>query len=152
MFNELFNLVKDQLSNNPEVANAIPGEQKEAVSKEVAAQLKNGMQSHASSEGGIGGLLSSITGSIGSGNPLSGAISGGLVSSLASKFGLSPAITGAIAGALPGLLAKFAEKANDPNDPSLTPEGIQESLARNGKHSGLDSLGGLGSTLGGLFK
>jgi hypothetical protein len=151
MFDELLKLVKDHINENPEVSNAIPGDQSEAVSHEVASQLKNGMQTHATSEGGIGGLLSSLTGSLGSGSPVTGAIEGGLVSSLASKFGLPPSVTGAIAGALPGILAKFAHKANDPNDSSVTPEGIQESLTKNQEEGGLGSLGGLGG-LGSLFK
>jgi hypothetical protein len=37
-------------------------------------------------------------------------------------------VTGAIAGALPGLLQKFAHKANDPNDNSITPESISKSI------------------------
>jgi len=74
-------------------------------------------------------------------SPITSAIEGGLVASLGSKFGLPPAATGAIAAALPGLLQKFAHKANDPNDASITPDSITGSL------SGLAS-GGLGS----LFK
>lgn len=57
------------------------------------------------------------------------AIEGGLVSILAGKFGFSPMVTGAIAGMLPGLLQKFVNKANDPNDSSITPESITKSLS-----------------------
>jgi hypothetical protein len=55
-----------------------------------------------------------------------------LVSSLTSKFGLPPVVTGAIAGALPGLLQKFAQKANDPGDTSITPDNISKSLSGSG--------------------
>lgn len=71
-----------------------------------------------------------------SGNPVTNAIEGGLASSLGSKFGLPPMVTGAIAAALPGLLQKFAHKANDPNDNSITPDSITKSLS---------GAGGLGS-------
>ena len=64
------------------------------------------------------------------------AIEGGLASSLGSKFGLPPMATGAIAAALPGLLQKFAHKASDPNDPSITPDSITKHL------SGLGDIGG----------
>jgi hypothetical protein len=69
---------------------------------------------------------------------VSSAIEGGLVATLGSKFGLPPAATGAIAAALPGLLQKFAHKANDPNDASITPDSITKSI----------SGGGLGSIFG----
>ena len=73
-----------------------------------------------------------------SGSPVTNAIEGGLISSLASKFGLPPMATGAIAGALPGLLQKFARKAADPNDPSITTDSITKSLS--GKLGGLGNL------------
>ena len=46
--------------------------------------------------------------------------------------------TGAIAGALPGLLQKFAHKAGDPNDNSITTESISNSIS--GKLGGLGNL------------
>lgn len=144
MFDQILQMVKDQLQSNPQVANTIPGEQADAVHEEVASQITNGLKTQATMQGGIGGLLSSLQGGLTSGGPVTSAIEGGLVASLASKFGLSPAITGAIAGALPGLLQKFAHKVNDPNDSSITPESIGRDLL-SGK-----SGGGLGSILGNL--
>ena len=76
-----------------------------------------------------------------SGSPVVNAIEGGLASTLASKFGLPPAATGAISAMLPGLLQKFAHKANDPSDSSITPESVNEGLS-----SG-DDTGGIGSLL-----
>ncbi|MFD2147644.1 hypothetical protein [Mucilaginibacter antarcticus] len=73
-------------------------------------------------------MLGSLVSGLSSGNPVITAIEGGLVGSLGSKFGLSPAVTGAISASLPGLLRKFAHKANDPNDESVTPDSIQKSL------------------------
>ena len=124
MFDEIVNLVKQQLGNNPQVANGIPAHQQQQVHEEVAKQITHGMASQASQQGGIGGILAQLQNLATSGNPVVNAIEGGVVSSLASKFGLSPMITGAIAASLPGLLQKVAHKANDPNDPSITPGGL----------------------------
>jgi hypothetical protein len=77
-------------------------------------------------------LLATLQNSISSGSPVTSAIEGGLVASLASKFGLPPMATGAIAAMLPGLLQKFAHKANDPNDNSITPDSITRSLSNQG--------------------
>jgi hypothetical protein len=127
MFDEILKLVKDQIAGNPEVASAIPQDQQSDVHNEIAAHINNGIQGQVS-QGGIGGLLSSLMSGMASGGVVTNAIEGGLVSSLGSKFGLPPAATGAIAAALPGLLQKFANKANDPNDQSITADSILSSL------------------------
>ncbi|RYE26482.1 MAG: hypothetical protein EOP42_20720 [Sphingobacteriaceae bacterium] len=141
MFDQILDLVKSQMNNNPQASAAVPADQQDAVSHEVASHISEGLKSHASNEGGVGGLLSMLGGG---GSQITNAIGGGLISSLGSKFGLPPMATGAIAAALPGILAKFAQKANDPNDDSITPDSIQGSLGGLG--------GGLGGMLGGLFK
>lgn len=143
MFDQILDLVKSHLGNNPQVAATVPPDQQEAVHQEVATQIQNGLATQAATQGGVGGLLSKLQSGLSSGSPVVNAIEGGVVGSLANKFGLPPAATGAIAAALPGLLQKFAHKANDPNDPSITPDSITSHL------SGLG--GGLGGALGGLF-
>jgi uncharacterized protein YidB (DUF937 family) len=129
MFDQILDLVKSHLGNNPQVANAIPPGQEEEVHKEIATQVTNGLATQAAASGGVGGLLAQLQSGLTSGSPITNAIEGGLVSSLASKFGLPPMATGAIAAALPGLLQKFAHKAADPNDPSITPDSITKSLS-----------------------
>ena len=128
MFEQLVQMVKEHLGSNPQIANAIPPGQEDAVHREIATQVSNGLQTQAASQGGVGGLLSSLEGSMTSGSPLVNAIEGGLVGGLGSKFGLSSAVTGSIAASLPGLLQKFMHKANDPNDPSVTPQSISSLL------------------------
>ena len=140
MFDQILALVKEHIGGNPAVASAIPPEQADAIHNEIASHVQNGLQSQAAAQGGTGNLLASLESSLTSGGAVPSAIEGGLVSSLASKFGLSPALTGAIAGSLPALLQKFAHKANDPNDPSITPESI-----------GQPAQGGLGNMLGNLL-
>ncbi|HEX8314015.1 MAG TPA: hypothetical protein VF609_03430 [Flavisolibacter sp.] len=142
MFDQILNMVKDQVGNNPQVASTLPAGQEEAVHHEVANQITHGLASQAATQGGVGGLLSTLQGGITSGNPVVNAIQGGLVGSLGSKFGLPPAATGAIAAALPGLLQKFAHKANDPNDSSITHDTIGDAFSKIGG-------GGLGSLFGG---
>ncbi len=140
MFDQILDLVKEHLGNNPQVANSIPAGQEDAVHQEVANQINNGLQQQATTQGGISGMLSQLTSGISSGSPITSAIEGGLVSSLTSKFGLPPMATGAIAAALPGLLQKFAHKANDPNDSSIT----MDSLTKSFSSGGLGSMFGLG--------
>ena len=147
MFDQILQLVKEHLGNNPQLSSAIPSGQEDAVHNEIASQIQNGLASQASSQGGVGGLLSMLQGGMSSGNPVTSAIEGGLASSLGSRFGLPPMATGAIAAALPGLLQKFANKANDPNDSSITPDSITSSLSNLGGGGG-GLLGGLGSLFG----
>jgi uncharacterized protein YidB (DUF937 family) len=128
MFDQILELVKQHIGNNPQISSVIPVEKQEAVNNEIANHVTNGLQTQAVNQGGAGGLLSMLQNAMASGSPVTSAIEGGLVSSLASKFGLPPMATGAIAGALPGLLQKFAHKANDPNDSSITPDSITNSL------------------------
>jgi len=140
MFDQILDLVKQHMGGNPQISSAIPAGQADEVHREVASQITNGLANHASTQGGVGGLLSSLQSGISSGSPLTSAIEGGLAGSIGSKFGLPPMVTGAISAALPGLLQKFAHKANDPNDSSITADSITKSLSNGG--------GGLGS----LFK
>ena len=96
MFDELLQLVKDHVSNNPQLAAAIPPEQADAIHQEIATHLNEGWLTRVA-QGGIGGVVEQ------------GGI-GGLVGSLTNKFGLPPAVTGAIAASMPGLLQQFANR------------------------------------------
>jgi hypothetical protein len=108
--------------------------------EEIASHITKNLPSEAPQQGGIGGLLSKLQSGIGFRSPLETGIEDGLAGTLASKFGLSPAITGAIAGILPRILQKFANKAKDPNDDSITQGGISRALSK------------MGGGLGNLFK
>ena len=142
MFDQILDLVKDHLGNNPQVANAIPADKEDAVHQEVASHITNNLKNEAGAQGGIGGLLSKFTGGVESGSTVTSAITGGLAGSLASKFNLPPAVVGAISGAIPGLLQKFAHKAMDPNDQSISLDSIKNSVS--GATGGLGNMFGFG--------
>ena len=136
MFDQILDLVKQHMGSNPQLS-SIPADKQDDVSREVSQHITDGIKNQSSSQGGI---MSMLQNAMGSGSTVSNAIEGGLVNSLTSKFGLPPMVTGAIAGALPNLIQKFIHKANDPNDNSVTPESLNNSLS--GK------LGGLGGLFG----
>lgn len=131
MFDQILQLVKEHLNNNPQITSSIPADQQEAVHNEVAQHITNGIKNQVMNTGSAGGILSMLQNHIAAGGTLTNAIEGGLAGSLASKFGLPPIVTGAIAGALPGILQRFAQKANDPNDNSVTPDSIMKSAGNN---------------------
>lgn len=142
MFDQILNLVKEHLGNNPQVAGAIPADKADAVHQEIASHVTDNLKSGAGIQGGIGDLLSKFTGGVESGSPVTSAITGGLAGSLASKFNLPPAVVGAISGAIPGILQKFAQKATDPNDQSISLDSITKSIS--GGAGGLGGMFGLG--------
>ncbi len=116
MFEQVLQMVKDHFGSNQNVASSIPQEHTDAVHQEIATHITQGLQNQSSSQGGFGGLLSSLEGGLNSESPLTSAISGGLAGTLMSKFGLPAAATGAITAMLPGLLQKFAHNAKNSSD------------------------------------
>jgi hypothetical protein len=139
MFDQILDLVKQHMGNNPEIASAVPPGQEDQLHHEIASHINGALANHASSQDGVGGLLSMLQGGMSLENPITNSLQGGIANSIGSKFGLSPMVTGAIASALPGILQKFAHKANDPNDDSITADSITNSLSNGG---GLGSLFG----------
>ncbi|MEO7048178.1 MAG: hypothetical protein ABI091_22965 [Ferruginibacter sp.] len=116
MFDEILNMVKEHLGNNPDVAGAITPEQENAVHTEIANHLSNLAANPAAAavtstaQGQSTGILGEIESAVANGGAGVSAIEGGLISSLTTKFGLPPSVTGAISGMLPGLLQKFMQK------------------------------------------
>jgi hypothetical protein len=113
MLDEIVQMVKDHLANNPAVANAIPADQADAIHTEIANHIANTVaaQPAADQGGAMSGLIGKLESVVAGGGPMVNAVEGSLVNTLTTKFGLPPSITGAISGALPGLLQKFASKA-----------------------------------------
>ena len=106
MLEQILELVKDHIGNDPQIAQHIPPEQADAVHQAIAEHVTNTLQSQSQptenpttqsplgAPTGLGGL-GALTGQ------------GGLVGTLGSRFGLGPAATAAIAAALPGLLQRL---------------------------------------------
>jgi hypothetical protein len=59
MFDQVLDVVKQQLGQDPNVAAQIPPEKRDAVHQEVAESITDGIQSQAA--GGPAGMLSSLT-------------------------------------------------------------------------------------------
>jgi hypothetical protein len=110
MFDQILQLVKEQLGNHPQIAGNIPADQADDIHREIATHITNGIQNPPAPQGAGASILSQLESSLASGNIATSAITGGLVGCLAGKFGLSPAITGAIAASLPGLLQKYENR------------------------------------------
>jgi len=62
MFDQILDLVKQQMGSNPQIASAIPAGQQEQVHKEIASHVTNGLASQVPTQGGVGGLLSKLQG------------------------------------------------------------------------------------------
>ena len=112
MFDQILQLVKEQLNAHPQIAGNIPAEQADDIHREIATHISNGLQNAPAAQPESGGILSQLESSLASGNLATSAITGGLVGTLAGKFGLPPVITGAIAAALPGLIKKYENRNN----------------------------------------
>ena len=114
MFDQILQLVKEQLNAHPQIAAAIPPEQADQIHQEIATHITNGLQNAQPAQADAGGILSQLENSLASGGLATSAVTGGLVGTLAGKFGLSPMITGAIAAAIPGLIKKYENRNNTP--------------------------------------
>ncbi|WP_407430164.1 hypothetical protein [Arcticibacter sp.] len=105
MLDKVLDLVKQHVSNNPEIAKLIPPGQEEDVNKEVASGVNEGLKNSFSS-GGIGGMLSSLTGGSGNGD-MSENIAKAVADRLQGKFGLSPEVIKKISNAIPGIVQQL---------------------------------------------
>ncbi|PUZ22128.1 hypothetical protein GA0116948_11153 [Chitinophaga costaii] len=110
MFDQILSLVKEQLENHPQVAQALPAGQAGEVHQEVAGNIVSSLQSSLSG-GGLGSLSDLFSGHS-SFSEIASSVSGNLIQSLTTKFNLDPAIAGNIAAAIPGILAKFGQQSN----------------------------------------
>lgn len=125
--------------NNP----AVPNQHNEGVMNEVMEGLVGGLSNQANSPGGLGSLLGLLGSGSGSGqglmsNPVVGNIAQSVITNLMQKFGLSnSAAASVVASMLPSVLGSLIDKANDPDDDSVSTGGIMDVLS-GGKTSGID--------------
>ncbi len=159
MFENLFNLIKEQSNeaviNNP----AIPNEKNDAVIADATHAVAEGMQNELAS-GRLSNLLSLFKGSDntqqsgGAGsllnNPIVSGIIGNFTNKLINNHAVAPGQAGGIAGNLiPGVIGSLINKTNDPNNKSFDLSGIIQSLTGG---SGGNATSGIsnGLNLGGL--
>ena len=109
MFDQVLQLVKQQLGSDPNVSSAIPAGQADAVHQEVANGVTDGLKSNLTS-GGIGGMISSFTGGGSNSGGVSSTIQKAVADRLKGKFGLSEGAINSITAALPGIIQKFTNK------------------------------------------
>jgi hypothetical protein len=112
MFDQILQLVKEQLNAHPQIAGNIPAEQADQIHHEIATHITSSLQNPQPTQPDTGGILSQLENSLASGGLATSVITGGLVGTLAGKFGLPPMITGAIAAALPGIIKKYENRNN----------------------------------------
>ena len=129
MYTQILNLVKDQLDNNPLVLDEIPANEANAIHREVAEHITDGLKLQVTSPSGAGDLLANLSDGLDPGNATVSSIQAGLATSLNDKFGLSPTAIAAITDAIPGLLQKFADKAADPADESISAHDVMKSIS-----------------------
>ena len=106
MFDQILQEVKQHLGKDPNVASKIPPEHAEEVHREVAQGVSDGLKEQATG-GGLGGMVSSLTGGGGGADSLIPKITKAVSERLNGKFGLSPQVIQSISGAIPGILEKF---------------------------------------------
>lgn len=107
MFDQVLQLIKEHIGSDPNASSAIPSEHSEAVHKEIASGITEGLKNNLSA-GGIGTMLSSFTGG---GNAAATGISETVASRLRGKFGLSEEAINSITAAIPGIVQKITNRS-----------------------------------------
>jgi hypothetical protein len=138
MLNNLFDLIKEQGSNeiinNPD----IPNERNEEAVSLAGNSIVSGLQG-AIGGGGLKDVLNLFSGGgdVAS-NGVTQNIQGGFTQDMMSKFGLNQAQAGGVASTLiPNVLQQLVHKTNDAGDGSFNLQGIFNQLS-GGSTSGLD--------------
>lgn len=162
MLDQLVRLVEQHagnaIVNNP----AIPNQFNQAAIQDVAHQIFNGLQNHATS-GNLQQLTSLFQGgaaNIGS-NPIVSQLISSVAGSVASKFNVSPqAAQNMASNLLPSVMNQLVSKTNNPNDNSFDLRNMMQTFTGNSnidfsgmmsQLTGGRSSGGIGGLLGKLF-
>lgn len=130
MIENLINLVKenagDSIINNPAIPNERNDEAVGLASSSIMDTLKGAV-----ANGNIGDLVGMFSnGNNAAASPLAENMKGGFMQNLMEKFGLDSAQAANIANNLiPGILSKFVNKTNDPNDNSFDLQDILQNVS-----------------------
>jgi uncharacterized protein YidB (DUF937 family) len=162
MLDQLIKLVEqhagDAIVNN----SAIPNQHNNAAIQEVAQQIFNGLQSHATS-GNLSQLTSLFQGGTSniSSNPIVSQLISSVAGSVASKFGISSQAAQSMASnLLPNVMNQLVNRTNNPNDNSFDLSNMMRTFTGNstfdvsgmlGQLTGGQGSSGIGGMLGKLF-
>lgn len=164
MLDQLIQLVEQHASNAIVNNSAIPNQHNGAAIKEVAQQIFNGLQSHATSGNfqQLAGLFQGGTANMSS-HPIVTQLVSSVATSVASKFGVSTQAAQSMASnLLPTVMSQLVSKTNNPTDTSFDMSSMMQTFTGNsnfdvssvlGQLTGgqSSSLGGLGNMIGKLF-
>lgn len=161
MLDQLINLVEQHagsaIVNNP----AIPNQFNQAAIQDVAQQIFNGLQNHATS-----GNLQQLTSLFQSGanvgtNPIVSQLISSVAGSVTAKFNVSPQAAQTMASnLLPNVMGQLVSRTNNPNDTSFDLSSMIQTFTGSSnvdvagmlsQLTGGQSSGGIGGLLGKLF-
>lgn len=137
---------QDAIANNSD----IPNEHNEAAVSAASSSIFDALKDHLTS-GNISGLVDSFKGGNVAGSSLVQDASAGFVDKLAGLGIDSEAAKGIAASVIPGLVSKFVDKTNDPNDSSFDIKDIVSKVA-GGAGGNFDISSVLGMFTGGAAK
>lgn len=146
MFDEILSLVKDHASELLSANAILPAEQQADASHEAGQSILETLKNKVG-EGKLTELTSLIGGTTGLDSPVTAAASENLTARLVEKLGISPEQASTVATAIiPEIMAKFVQKANDPEDKSIDLKSMIGQVM-----GGSFNLGGIMGMVGGLF-
>jgi hypothetical protein len=147
MFDQMMDLVKDQVTKSIGGISGIPAGKQSAVVETTANSLLSGLKQNASLDS-LGALL----GGGGASSSTVSKLSSGVVKALTSKLKLSPAVAQTVASTvIPAVMSLLNKRVNDKGEPGFNLESILGSLKGGGASKSSGGLGGLLGGLGGLF-
>ena len=122
MFDQLLQLIKDHTTDALALNTDITSDQKDIASQEATNSILETLKEKVS-QGDLSGITSLFNGETSSGSSIAIAAIENLTGRLSEKLGISTEQAQSVAESLmPGILEKFAAKANDPNDSSFNME------------------------------
>lgn len=144
---------QDAVVNNADV----PDQLNNDVQSEVMSGIVSGLSEQATSQGGLGGLMSLFTDTSAAAsssslmsNPIVSMISQSVIGNLMQKFNLSNgAASGVVSSMLPNVLSGLISKTNDPNESGIDMSGVMSMLS-GGKTTGIDLSSIMGAASGAM--
>ncbi|MGN7989144.1 hypothetical protein ACTJKC_17485 [Pedobacter sp. 22226] len=141
MLENLNEMVRENVQESVVNNTAIPNEHNEAVIQAASGSIFDSLKNQLSS-GNIGALTDIFNGNKAEGTQVAEQASGSFIDKL-SRLGINADTAKSLAASIiPGLIAKFTQKTNDPNDSSFNLKDVLGSLGGNdGKFDVSDVIG-----------